>query len=201
MFSTDVQAEWNWIFLERHTRINGEVLIDWKEVAIFADKVACKDHVEAVINLLSERFKKRNNGRDAVVQINTDRGEDFGELVGVGSNEGDQPSFIQYKCLQKQIAYMMKSSLTGNNYRLLTPIEKRRYVRGILDGTFTAPGFGAPRENMEWIEKCITNMTVEQPVAILEKYMADNPERWGDPMNFIFLSAMNGVCRPQKKQK
>ncbi|RQT26027.1 hypothetical protein DF037_20265 [Burkholderia contaminans] len=86
----------------------------------------------------------------------------------------------------------------GNKYQQFGPIEKQVYVEGLLDGIFFAPAIALkdlPRAVKLHDCAVSNNMTNVQITAIVDKYMADNPERWGDPMSNIAYTAMILACR------
>lgn len=84
--------------------------------------------------------------------------------------------------------------ISGNDFRSLSREAKRAYAMGLIDGWFVAPFFDAPKEELRWIEHCTTGMTDEQVVAILEKFLRDNPARWQEPMNVLAWVAMKDGC-------
>jgi hypothetical protein len=88
--------------------------------------------------------------------------------------------------------------LTGQEYLDLDTNGKRAYAMGIIDGMVAAPLFLAPQERVEWLSSCIVKMTDEQVVAILTKYLRDNPGEWHHSMNMTSYNAMSGACpRPK----
>jgi hypothetical protein len=72
---------------------------------------------------------------------------------------------------------------TGNAYRAYSDDIKAVYVMGVLDGFLVAPGFGAPRKELAWLEACSVGMSGNQVAAIADKYLRDRPEHWNQPMN------------------
>ncbi len=84
--------------------------------------------------------------------------------------------------------------ITGNTFRAFDQVSKNVYVTGLVDGILLAPLYGAPKKNLEKIEKCTVGMTGQQIVAILEKYLRGNPERWHHGMHVISYSALGEAC-------
>jgi hypothetical protein len=84
--------------------------------------------------------------------------------------------------------------LSGADFRVLSSEGKRGYVQGFTDGVFVAPLFKALKSEVIWIESCITGMTDVQLVAILEKWLADNPARWHNPMNVLAYNSLRETC-------
>jgi len=87
-----------------------------------------------------------------------------------------------------------KGFLTGNSFRELSYAGKRGYAMGFLDGAFMSPIFDAPKKELRWIETCVVGMTDEQVVAILDKFLANNPARWHEQMNILAWAAMKEGC-------
>jgi c-di-AMP phosphodiesterase-like protein len=79
---------------------------------------------------------------------------------------------------------------TGQDYIKMTSAEKRAYAMGAINGMLLAPMFGASKDKMRWMESYVENMTDEQVVAILSKYLEDNPGRWHDGLHILMYSAL-----------
>ena len=94
----------------------------------------------------------------------------------------------------KEGVMIKKGFLTGNTYRDLSPLGKRGYVMGFSDGVFIAPLLSAPKAEILWLEQCMVGMTDVQIVAIIDKWLADNPAQWHDQMNILTYSALRGSC-------
>lgn len=85
--------------------------------------------------------------------------------------------------------------LTGNSFRSLNDSGKRGYAIGFLEGIFVSPMFDAPKSELQWIERCSVGMTDEQVVAILEKFLHENPARWHEQMNILAWVALKEGCK------
>lgn len=83
---------------------------------------------------------------------------------------------------------------TGNSYRALGTTSKRNYLAGFVDGAFIAPLFDAPKTELRWVERCVTEMTDEQLVAVVDKWLAENPARWHESMNILAFVALKEAC-------
>ena len=88
--------------------------------------------------------------------------------------------------------------IDGNEYRDFSGDEKRVYLMGLMDGSFLAPVYGAPKARIEWLERCVTGMTDAQLVAIIDKFLQANPARWHNDMHTLVYSAMLEACRPYR---
>ena len=96
--------------------------------------------------------------------------------------------------LSAQSIYIHNGFVSGNDYRNWDATEKDRYAIGLIEGMLLAPFFGASKEQLSWLEECTTRMTSTQIVAILDKYLDENPARWHDGMHAIGYGAMNDAC-------
>ena len=88
-----------------------------------------------------------------------------------------------------------KGFLTGNSFRELSDAGKRGYAMGFLDGALMSPMFDAPKGETRWIETCVVGMTDKQVVAILDKFLTNNPARWHEQMNVLAWLAMKEGCQ------
>ncbi len=85
--------------------------------------------------------------------------------------------------------------LTGNAFRELSEAEKIAYLMGIWDGYIFALSFaGEPPATVQTFIDCIPHLENHQLLAIVNKYMQEHPERWGDPMGSIVSAALPKEC-------
>jgi len=84
--------------------------------------------------------------------------------------------------------------LTGTQYRSLNSIDRQKYAMGLIDGILLSPFFGADKKRLAWLESCATGMNGEQIVAILDKYLRENPARWHESMNALAYFSMKQEC-------
>lgn len=85
--------------------------------------------------------------------------------------------------------------ITGTQFRSFSDPDRRSYSMGVLDGMFLSPFFGASKEQLRWLETCVTGMNDEQVAALLLKYVNDNPGRWHESMHVLAFAAMQDACR------
>ncbi|MDF3084379.1 hypothetical protein [Burkholderia sola] len=81
----------------------------------------------------------------------------------------------------------------GNAYHRFSTLERQRYLEGVFDGIFYAPAIAMkdlPRAVKLHDFAVNHGMTNVQMAAIVDKYMNDNPERWGNPMTNNAYTAM-----------
>ena len=96
------------------------------------------------------------------------------------------------KELPKGLVQVMSGFLTGNDYRERSDDMKNGYAMGFVNGLHMAPALDAPRTKMRWVEECFVGMTSEQIVAILDKFLNENPARRHEPMNILYLCCVEG---------
>lgn len=95
----------------------------------------------------------------------------------------------------KQPVEIKQGFLTGNSFRGPSHPQKLGYAMGFLDGVFMSPMFDAPKAELRWIETCAVGMTNEQVVAMLNKFLIDNPARLHEAMNILAWVAMKESCK------
>jgi len=96
--------------------------------------------------------------------------------------------------LAAQDVYIHNGFIRGNDYRSWNATEKNRYAVGVIEGMLLAPLFGAPKEQLSWLEECAAGMNSRQIIAILDRFLDDNPARWHEYMHTLAYTAMNDAC-------
>lgn len=94
----------------------------------------------------------------------------------------------------KEPVYVKEGFLTGNSFRALSYDGKRGYAIGFLEGIFISPMFDAPKSGLQWVEGCTVGMADAQVVAIMEKFLVENPARWHQQMNVLAWAALKEGC-------
>jgi hypothetical protein len=102
------------------------------------------------------------------------------------------PSSDKYKSAGEPF---MLGFLRGNDFRTLSRVEKIAYVTGVWDGYMFAPALGGKSISDQVLFDCIPGLVQDQLLAIVEKYMNEHPEVWGQSMNWIVYSALPKSCR------
>ena len=100
---------------------------------------------------------------------------------------------------QQQPIAIKGGFITGNIYRDYSDGVKAVYVMGVIDGMLDAPGFGAPKKKLAWLETCVVGMNGTQVAAIVDKSLRDTPEYWHEPLNAQVLSAMWDACKTYRR--
>jgi hypothetical protein len=86
---------------------------------------------------------------------------------------------------------------TGNGYRKFSQNDQLSYVVGVIDGLKLAPTLGGDKADMKWFLGCIRAMEADQIKALVDKFLADNPGRWHEPMHTLVYSSLLVPC-PRK---
>jgi hypothetical protein len=84
--------------------------------------------------------------------------------------------------------------VSGNIYIAMSVDEKTSYVMGVVDGLLLSPFLKAPETELEKLKKCLYGMENTQIVAIADKFLAANPERWHQSMHTTFWGALYAAC-------
>ena len=87
-----------------------------------------------------------------------------------------------------------KGAYDGLTYRQLSEHARAFYVSGLWDGFLMAPAFGGDEKLAKALHECFVQITQEQLLAIVDKYLADHPERWQWDMHGLALAALDPVC-------
>jgi hypothetical protein len=133
-----------------------------------------------------------------------------GGTSAVGEAEGDMTSkavlrsatmgfLVAYVAVGASMSWAQTAAVqdgltTGNNYRALPTTSRESFVVGLIDGMLLAPMFGAPRAEMAWLEHCLRRTSGGQAIAIVEKFMKENPKRWGESMHVLAYGALRKAC-------
>ena len=84
---------------------------------------------------------------------------------------------------------------TGN-----TTISGGTYVAGVFDAYMGSSVIAAHNlSRVEGLHACVKamNLNLGQLVAIVDKYLNDHPERWGNPMAALTFTALAEACQKQ----
>ncbi|KVQ75731.1 hypothetical protein WK07_20345 [Burkholderia multivorans] len=94
--------------------------------------------------------------------------------------------------------YLPGAFVNGNAYQRYNSLQRQVYIQGLVDGIFYSSVIaGRDLSRVMKLSDCASshNMTDVQIVAIVDKYMADHPEHWGDPMSLTAHTALALACR------
>ena len=83
-------------------------------------------------------------------------------------------------------------AITGNEYRVLSQVQKESWLVGAVDGLLTAQ-LTITNKQPE-LAVCLAKIPVSQQRAIFEKALESDPERWNFPAAFKLLDVFNKYC-------
>ena len=95
-------------------------------------------------------------------------------------------------------------ALSGNDYQKQPELARSMYVAGVIEGWQTLAvmvverKLQAPEVDTLYfpIVRCVEKgMTRGQTLAIVDKYMTENPARWHEQMGVLVWMAMTDACR------
>jgi hypothetical protein len=97
---------------------------------------------------------------------------------------------------QAESLYTPGGFVTGNEYRQKSETSRYGYLQGLFDGYMFAPFIaGSNHTTAVRLHDCASQMTPIQLSAIVDKFMNENPERWGEEMNLLAYSAIFLACQ------
>lgn len=83
---------------------------------------------------------------------------------------------------------------TADTFRNLKS-GKPNYVAGYIDGMLASRALMDTSVQIPKIRACLAGMNAGQLEALMDKYIADHPERWDNPMSGVGLFAVVSACR------
>lgn len=84
--------------------------------------------------------------------------------------------------------------VTGREYMDMDGLEKKAYIRGLLDGLLLAPGFGAKEEDMEWFLACTKGVDITEIRKYLYEYIRTRTDLWDNPNAAKSFRAVRDFC-------
>lgn len=84
---------------------------------------------------------------------------------------------------------------TGNYYRSQVTPARQTYLMGTVDGFMLAPVVGGNRTELAWLETCLKGYVPAQLVAVVDKWLEENPQRWNEQMNALAFAALLSACQ------
>ena len=73
-------------------------------------------------------------------------------------------------------------------------LQKKAYVKGLIEGMLLAPAFGAPEENMLWLYDCTNEMDVGEVRKLLFNYIKDRHDLWENRNPAKNFRALSKAC-------
>jgi hypothetical protein len=111
-------------------------------------------------------------------------------------------AFLMTVCLLFA-AEAMAASMSGNEWKQLYRGEQNTYVWGVVDAWQNLQQAALLLEQQPSVVtsftklvKCINEgMTYGQVVAIVQKYMENNPSKWHESMSWLVWIALSEACK------
>ena len=97
------------------------------------------------------------------------------------------------------VAQINDTTTTGQGWREWPPLMRSTYAAGFVGGYLV----GVTNTGRYPISKstkagqlcsCMTDMTYGQLTAVMDKYVADHPEKWNKPIFELFDAALTKAC-------
>ena len=111
--------------------------------------------------------------------------------------------FFTLKSYAEPVRYVYEGYVRGNDFLQYNNNEKSKYIMGVADGLLSSEVYlnkdsaADALSNIVKLRECLRT-TIDnnnQLVAIVEKYLSNNPEEWSLSMNIIFFESMKDVCK------
>ena len=111
--------------------------------------------------------------------------------------------FFNLKSYAEPVRYVYEGYVRGNDFLQYNNNEKSKYIMGVADGLLSSEVYlnkdsaADALSNIVKLRECLRT-TIDnnnQLVAIVEKYLSNNPEEWSLSMNIIFFESMKDVCK------
>lgn len=84
--------------------------------------------------------------------------------------------------------------VTASRYMEWQQPQRLTYVMGLVDGVRLSAVLDASGTRYKKAISCFSNMNGNQVVAIMDKWLNNNPEQWNMSLNHVFISMMYKTC-------
>jgi hypothetical protein len=84
--------------------------------------------------------------------------------------------------------------IAGVEYLDMDGLQKKAYVKGLVEGMLLAPAFGAPEENMLWLYDCTNEMDIDDVRKLLFDYIKDRHDLWDNRNPAKSFRAISQAC-------
>ena len=90
--------------------------------------------------------------------------------------------------------------VSGREYMDMDGMEKLAYLRGLFDGMFLAPAFGAANEDVDWLLACTGEVGIEDFRRHLFEYVRTRDELWNNRSPVKAFRAVRDLCAQRAKK-
>ena len=98
-------------------------------------------------------------------------------------------------------AWIHNGFLKGVNYIQMDFETRKICTASVIDGMLLAPLFGAPKEEMKWLESYLKDKPILQLTAIVTKYLEDKPEIWHEELHALTFQALKAAYKKNSEKK
>jgi hypothetical protein len=84
--------------------------------------------------------------------------------------------------------------IAGVEYLDMDGLQKKAYVKGLVEGMLLAPAFGAPEESMLWLYDCTNEMDIDEVRKLLFDYIKDRHDLWENRNPAKSFRAISQAC-------
>ncbi len=107
---------------------------------------------------------------------------------------GIAPAFAQEQEEDSDRIRIHGGYVAGVEYLDMDGLQKKAYVKGLIEGMLLAPAFGAPEENMLWLYDCTNEMDVDEVRKLLFDYIKDRHDLWENRNPAKNFRALSKAC-------
>ena len=104
-------------------------------------------------------------------------------------------AIVQAKLQQSATLVINQGFFKSEEFLHMSQAQREGFAAGLVDGIYLAPLMGAPEQNIEHFNKCVTGMSSTQVAAIIEKFLKEHPEMWHQFLNVEAYNALFATCR------
>jgi hypothetical protein len=90
---------------------------------------------------------------------------------------------------------VLQQSVSGSDYENWNAYSRMGYVEGAVDGLINGADASGDYPRASQLGRCIKGMSMQQLVAIVDKYMSDHPTQWDNHgMGALIYVALERAC-------
>jgi hypothetical protein len=84
--------------------------------------------------------------------------------------------------------------VAGVEYLDMDGLQKKAYVKGLIEGMLLAPAFGAPEESMLWLYDCTNELDIGEIRKLLFDYIKGRHDLWENRNPAKNFRAISQAC-------
>lgn len=94
---------------------------------------------------------------------------------------------------------IMGGYVSGREYMDMDGLEKSAYVRGLFDGIFLAPAFGAKNEDVDWLLACTGQVGIDEFRRYMFEHIRQRDDLWANRSPAKMYRAVRDLCQAKAK--